>query len=75
MVAAVKAEVTLSDVIQAARDRGLQGVTVIHQGGTRKPYAAICIDRRGVLSDPRGWDTHDTPEAALADLHRQLTAE
>jgi hypothetical protein len=68
------AEVTLGDVTRAARDRGFMGITVIHQGG-RKPYLAACMDREGRICDPRNYVTQDTPEAALADLHRQLTAD
>ncbi len=56
--------------------RGLMGVCVIHQGGRNKPYMAACISAdTGRICDPRNWDTHQSAEAAVTDLARQLRGE
>jgi len=65
--------ITRSDVIQAARYAGYMGVAVIHQGGSRSPYLAVAMTRKGTLSIyARNAHTHPTADAALADLHRML---
>ena len=61
----------LTTAIALAKSRGLMGVVVASQGGSR-PYLARCINRDGMMCDPICWDTHETPDAAIADLIRQF---
>lgn len=65
----------LADLIAAARKDNprVRGVLVYSQSIAGGDYVALCVDGTGVPCDPRSWNTHPTPEAALADLERQIT--
>jgi len=63
----------LPNVIEHLRALGLKGVAIIDQGGYH--YLAMAVNKDGKVCDPRSWDTHDTPEAALTDLYDQLPRE
>lgn len=56
--------------IELARAAGLNGICVWRHGPGQ--YLAACLNRAGVMDEPRNWDTHPTPEAAVADLCRVL---
>lgn len=58
----------LADLLTAAKAAGFFGVAIVNQGGTKTPYFAACLDSSGKIGSPRNWNTHETPEAALADL-------
>lgn len=56
--------------IELARAAGHNGICVWRQGPGQ--YLAACLNRGGEMDEPRNWDTHPTPEAAVADLYRVL---
>ena len=66
----------IAELIAAARKVNPEvcGVAVIAQG-IDCHYVAVCLSLKGTTCDPRSWDTHLTPEAALADLERQVTGK
>lgn len=59
----------LTELIADLRKRGLQGFAVIDQGGGN--YVAGGMSASGHFTDPRSWDTHKTPEAAIEQLAGQ----
>lgn len=66
---------TLAELIAAARKDHprVAGVAVVSQNhAVDGNFVALCVDAVGHACDPRSWDTHPTPEAALKDLERQL---
>lgn len=63
----------LRETIDRLRAAGFQGVAIIDQGGVVKShYLAMAVGRDGRTCDPRNWETHDTPESALANLCEKL---
>jgi len=65
----------LADLIAAARKDHprVRGIGIVHQAfGVKTPFVAFCVDAYGKICDPRSWDTHPTPEAALEDLAQQF---
>ena len=48
------------------------GLCTISYNG--REFLAAGMDHDGHICDPRTWGYHPTPEAAIRDLHRQLTA-
>lgn len=74
---------TIAELIAAARkvNPTVCGVLPYAQGVEYDPYTdtilpssfvAICVTRDGKPTNHRSWNTHPTPEAALADLASQL---
>lgn len=64
--------VTLTDVLARAKARGLLGVIITQQRTDPPDYVAISLNHAGQPTEPRTFDPQPTPEAALADLARQL---
>lgn len=59
----------LTELIAHLKNRGFMGFAVIDQGGEN--YIAGAVGRSGNFTDPRSWDTHKTPEAAIEQLAGQ----
>lgn len=56
--------------IELARAAGCNGICVWRQGPGQ--YLAACLNKAGQMDEPRNWNTHPTPEAAVADLGKLL---
>lgn len=59
-------------MLKNCRTLGLGGIAIVDQGGKTTPFMAACLTRGGDVCDPRNFDTHATPDAALTDLARKL---
>lgn len=62
----------LRRAMTAVKARGLVGIGIIDQGGTRTPYLAGCLDRQGNFTSPTNFVTQPTIEAAVEDLAGRL---
>lgn len=69
---AIPPSVDLTDLLARAKAKGYLGVIITQQRASDPDYVAMLLNHRGEPTGPRNFDPMPTPEAALADLARQL---